>query len=108
GLLQAGETLVLRGGVYYETIRCSLSGTPDKPITIRSHPGERAIIDGGFREFFDSPATAWVPSEGGAPGEFRSARPYRNITGVSSMFGDSAIGLHTYWLLSDLRAANEQ
>ena len=106
--LSPGDTLVLRDGVYFENIRCSPTGTAEKPITIRSHPGERAIIDGGFREFFESPATAWVPSEGGAPGEYRSARRYRNITGVSGMFGDSAIGLHTYWLLTDLRATNEQ
>ncbi len=106
--LNPGETLYLRGGVYYETVRCSLAGTADQPITIRSSPGERAVIDGGFREFLDAPAKAWVPFEGGAPGEYRSARPYRNITGVSGMFGDSAIGLHTYWLLSDLRAGNEQ
>src|SRR5207249_1964296 len=61
--LNAGDTLYLRGGVYYEKLHCSLVGTPDKPITIRSHPGERAIIDGGFHEFFDSPASAWTPGE---------------------------------------------
>src|SRR5687768_14523989 len=49
-LLSAGDTLVLRGGVYYETIRCSLSRTLEKPSTIRSAPGERATVDGGFRE----------------------------------------------------------
>ena len=105
--LAPGDTLYLRGGVFYENVSCSLAGTAEKPITIRSAPGERAIIDGGFREFLDAPAKAWVPAEGGAPDEFRSARPYRNITGVSGMFGDSAIGLHTYWLLGDLRATNE-
>ncbi len=106
--LNPGDTLYLAGGVYRENVHCALYGTPDKPITLRSRPGQRAIIDGGFREFFDSPATSWVPVENGAPGEFRSARAYRNITGICGMFGDSAVGLHTYWLLSDLRSLNEQ
>lgn len=105
--LAPGDTLYLHGGVYYENLHCALAGSVEKPITIRSMPNERAIVDGGFREFFDAPAKAWVPAEGGAPGEYRSARRYRNIAGVSGMFGDSSIGLHTYWLLSDLRATNE-
>lgn len=105
--LKAGDTLHLRGGTYYETITCSLAGTAEKPITIRSFPGERAIIDGGYREFFEKPAESWVPFEGGAAGEYRSARPYRNITGVAGAFGDSNIGLLTYWQLDDLRSTNE-
>ena len=37
-LLNPGDTLCLRGGTFYETIHCSLTGTPDQPITIRSIP----------------------------------------------------------------------
>src|SRR5579862_9104115 len=91
--LAPGDTLYLRAGVYYETVRCSLAGEPGRPITIRACPGERAILDGGFREFAESPASAWVPSEGNAPDEYRSARPYRNVIGVCGMFGDTRIGL---------------
>lgn len=106
--LTAGDTLCLRGGIYYENVRCSLAGTAEKPITIRSHPGERAILDGGFREFLEKPEAAWVPVEDGAPGEYRSTRSYRNVSGVAGHFADSGIGLLTYWLLGDLRAVNEQ
>src|SRR5690242_18573441 len=45
-LLSAGDTLYLRGGIYHENVYCAVAGKPDAPITIRSYPGERAIIDG--------------------------------------------------------------
>lgn len=51
--LQPGDTLYLRGGTYYEHATVTQSGTPEKPITIRSYPKELAILDGGLREFFD-------------------------------------------------------
>ena len=51
GRVQPGDVIVLRGGTYdgvggsaYVTIR--LSGTAAAPITVRSFPGERAVIDG--------------------------------------------------------------
>src|SRR5437773_1456572 len=63
--VKAGDTLYLHGGIYFESITTSVSGTQSAPVTIRSAPGEVAIIDGGLREFFDSPKTAWQPFEGG-------------------------------------------
>ncbi len=105
--LSPGDTLLLREGTYFENLYCAVAGTVDKPITIRAYPGELAIIDGGFREFQESPQTAWEPFEGGAEGEYRSTRPYKNIRDVVGLFGDSMIGLQTYWYLMDLRAENE-
>lgn len=105
--LSPGDTLYLRGGTYYENVYCAVAGRPDAPVTIRSFPGERAVIDGGLPEFHDGPAEAWVPAPGGAAGEFRSAKPYKNIRDVVGMFGDSFIGLQTYWHAADLRADNE-
>src|SRR5262245_15184564 len=46
--LTAGTTLYLRDGVYHEHLTLSLSGKSDQPITIRSYPGELAVIDGGY------------------------------------------------------------
>lgn len=106
-LLKAGDTLYLRGGVYYENVYCAVAGKKDAPITIRSYSGEQAIIDGGLREFFEKPAEAWVAEPKGGPGEFRSARAYKNIRDVVGIFGDSHIGLQTYWHTIDLRADNE-
>jgi len=50
-LLNPGDTLVLRGGSYFENVYCAVAGTPEKPITIRSFPGEIAVIDGGIPDF---------------------------------------------------------
>lgn len=105
--VQAGDTICLRAGIYREQVYCAVAGRPDAPITLRAYPGERAIIDGGIAEFFDEPANAWMPEEQGAPGEYRSAKAFKNIRDVVGLFGDSHIGLQTYWHLSDLRAANE-
>jgi len=105
--LKAGNTLYLRGGVYHENVYCAVAGTKDAPITVRGYPGERAIIDGGMPEFLNDSAHAWVPYPQGAPGEFRSAKAYGNIRDVVGLFGDTHIGLQTYWHAMDLRTANE-
>jgi hypothetical protein len=61
-----GDTLCLRGGIYYESVIVAVSGAAEEPITIRSHSGEMAIIDAGLREFFEEPAPAWEPFLNGA------------------------------------------
>ncbi|MDP6360838.1 MAG: hypothetical protein QF473_37345, partial [Planctomycetota bacterium] len=73
--LSPGDTLYLRGGVYFENVYCSVVGRKDAPITIRSYPGERVVIDGGIREFQETTQSAWQPCPGGVPGEYRSAKP---------------------------------
>lgn len=129
--LKPGDTLYLRGGTYHEKVFLSRSGTAEAPITIASHPGELAIIDGGLREFLDSPATSWEPFPGGAEGEFVSTRTYPNVDdrkvphqflpaawepmlGIEDErplalghFADSMVPLHGYRTVADLRATNE-
>lgn len=105
--LGPGDTLYLRGGSYFENVYCAASGTPEAPIMVRSYPGEQAVIDGGIPEFQQSPETAWQPYPKGGPGEYVSTRPYRNIRDVVGLFGDSNVGLQTYWHAMDLRAENE-
>src|SRR2546423_11720207 len=43
--LEAGDTLYLRAGTYFESVTVSAAGTADAPITIRPMPGELAIVD---------------------------------------------------------------
>lgn len=129
--LKPGETLYLRAGTYYEKVRLTRSGTAEAPITIASYPGELAIIDGGLREFYESPETSWEPAKNGAEGEYVSRKTYPNIDerpipnqflpgawepmwGIEDErplalghFGDSMIPLHGYRSLNDLRSANE-
>ena len=102
-----GQTLYLRGGTYYESVVCRVSGTTSAPITIRSYPGELAIIDAGLREYFDSPRTAWEPVPKGAPDEFRSTRRHPKLERAAGNFGDSMIPLNAYRESRDLRSRNE-
>lgn len=109
GRLTPGDTLYLRGGTYHERVTVRAAGTPGKPITVRSHPGELAVIDGGLREFFESPATAWEPCPGGAGGEYRSTKAYPGLGAgetafnAHAYFGDSMVPLQGYRYLKDLR-----
>lgn len=102
-----GDTLYLRGGVYYENMHVALVARKESPLTVRAFPGEVAIVDGGLREFFSAPAAAWEPYGQGGPGEFRSTRRHPNLRNVVGAFGDSLIGLQSYYHAMDLRAANE-
>lgn len=104
--LKPGDTLYLRGGIYYENVVMAMVGTAEKPITIRSYPKELAIIDGGLREFIEEPEKSWEPVASGAEGEFRSTKTYTN-GGNAGNFADSMVPLHRYITMSDLRSTNE-
>ncbi len=110
--LRPGDTLYLRGGSYYEQVTLSPAGTKDRPITVRSFPGELAVLDGGLREFFEAPAGAWEPFPAGAKGEYRSIKAYpdlakgrRDVTLLGN-FGDSMVPLHGYRNRIDFRSDN--
>src|SRR5262249_58448193 len=113
--LGPGQTLCLRGGTYYERVKVTAAGTAERPVILRSHPGELAVIDAGLREFFEDPASAWEPVEKGAPGEYRSAKAYpgragkkaRRAVAVLGNFGDSMVPLHGYRFAADFRTDNE-
>ncbi len=113
--LEPGNTLYLRGGVYYERPVWSLAAPADKPITIRSFPGELAIIDGGYREFAEAPAQSWQPNPQGVPGEYVSTKTYSELITDTARRGvqvlartvEDAVPLHGYKFLSDLRSTNE-
>src|SRR5262245_36061309 len=111
--LKAGDTLVLRGGTYYEHAKAALRGTAERPITLRAYPGELATLDGGLREFLDDPAAAWEACPGGATGEYRSQKQFPGLDvdagegpAVFGNFGDSLVPLQAYRFLGDLRSDN--
>jgi hypothetical protein len=124
-------TFICAGGTYCEKVALTRSGTPEAPITIASYPGEMAIIDGGLREFYESPATSWEPYTGGAPGEYVSTKSYLQVDDrkvprqflpaswepmwgkegerplALGNFGDSLVPLHGYRFIEDLRSKSE-
>jgi hypothetical protein len=129
--LKPGDTLYLRGGTYYEKVSLSKSGSEQSPITISAYPGELAVIDGGLREFLETPAACWEPFPSGAEGEFVSTKTFPHADARSAPtqflpaswepmwgiederpialghFADSMIPLHGYRIAADLRATNE-
>ncbi len=129
--LKPGDTLYLHGGVYHEKVYLTRSGTAEAPIVIAAYPGELPILDGGLREFRETPATSWEPLPGGAPGEFVSTRTYPDAAdrrtphqflpaswepmwGIEEQrplalgnFADSMVPLHGCRTVEDLRATNE-
>ena len=59
--LVAGNTLILRGGVYrlQKTFNIRCNGTAEAPITIKAYPGEKPILDGALVEFTTAPNNVW-------------------------------------------------
>ena len=129
--LKAGDTLYLRGGVYHETVYLTRSGTEEAPIVIAAYPNELPVLDGGLREFLDSPSTSWKPVKDGPANEYVSTRTYPDASDrrvphqflpgawepmwgreeqrplALGHFADSMIPLHGYRKLEDLRSSNE-
>lgn len=58
-VLQPGQTCVIRGGRYRETVTLTRSGATDQPIIFRAAPGEEVILDGT-----DPITTAWTSEDG--------------------------------------------
>ncbi len=54
--LQAGQTLYVRGGVYYESINFRQSGSAENPIRVMAYPGEQPVLDG---DQFRLPVQYW-------------------------------------------------
>ena len=70
---EAGDTIVVHGGVYREFVRIDRSGTAETPITIRAAEGEYVVLTGADH------LTKWVA----VPGEdhvYVTDWPHRFIT----------------------------
>ena len=59
-LVQPGDVVYLRGGVYPIQVAFRRSGTQDAPIVWASYPGEWAVFDGSDRTPVESPDRVWV------------------------------------------------
>ena len=46
GILKAGDTIWVHGGVYKGEFNSALTGTADAPLVLRAFPGEHVVIDG--------------------------------------------------------------
>jgi hypothetical protein len=109
--LVPGDTLLLRGGTYFESATVSVSGTALHPITIRSFPGELAILDSGPRDF-RTPGNGDWELVNAAIGEYRSANlapsgtPYGYVAGIPG-YENGRVGLVPYVSATAFRATSE-
>jgi len=106
--LEPGDALYIRGGIYRENVLVNVSSTEARPITIRSYPGELAIIDGGIADFYENPAEAWEPFPQGAEGEYRSTKTHAGLGSkvILGNFADSMVPLQGYRNRADMRSRN--
>ena len=44
-LVGPGDTVLVKGGIYTETVRIRANGTPSQPITFRAYNGQSVIVD---------------------------------------------------------------
>lgn len=106
--INPGDTLVLRGGRYFERVKVNIKSLATQPTTIRAYPGEVPVIDGSERQFLNSPTTAWEPVPDGANGEYRSTATFENIdagdrrVNVVGWYADTLVPLHGYLFHEDL------
>ncbi|MCB0060704.1 MAG: DUF1565 domain-containing protein, partial [Caldilineaceae bacterium] len=45
----AGDTVIVRAGVYHEAVTVTTSGTAEAPLIITAYPGEQRVIDVRYR-----------------------------------------------------------
>lgn len=83
--LGPGDTLLIRGGVYGETVVFHHSGTAGRPITVKPYETEQVVITGC------SPVTGWTLHDP-AKGIWKAAMPWTLGTGRNEAFaGDKVL-----------------
>jgi hypothetical protein len=109
--LEAGDTLLLRGGTYLGNfvIRNRI-GTPANPIIIRSNPGERATVEARLADFAEAPNQLWDRMDGTDEYVSRASFPVDNNHVARGSFISSTdyVRLITHSTLEDLRASNQR
>ena len=96
--LVAGDTLLVRSGIYVESVAIWVSGTAAAPITIAAYPGELPVIDGEQR----LPTSQWA-------GLMNLSGNYLHVSGFeikNSILGNYARGVSMYGTNNRLSKCN--
>ena len=73
GRAEAGDVILLHGGIYRERVTLGKSGLPDRPIALRAAEGEHVVLTGADH------ITDWTPLPG-AERVYSTPWPHRFIT----------------------------
>ncbi|MFH1922826.1 MAG: right-handed parallel beta-helix repeat-containing protein, partial [Planctomycetota bacterium] len=82
--LRPGDTLLVRGGTYRETVVFPRSGTAKKPITVRPYQDEKVIVSGC------DPVTGWTKHDA-AKNVWKTPMNWTLGTGRNQVFRDGAV-----------------
>lgn len=77
--LQPGDTLLIRGGVYRETVIFPRDGAPGKPITVKPYGTETVTVSGC------DPVAGWTPHDA-AQGVWKAPMPWTLGLGRNQVF----------------------
>ncbi len=81
--LQPDDTLLIRGGVYRETVTFPRSGTAEQPITVKAYKGEKVVVTGC------EPITGWTKHRDNI---WKAPMPWTLGTGRNQVFcGDEVL-----------------
>lgn len=87
-LVRPGDTVLIRGGTYHETVTPARSGTPGAPITFAAYNGENVTIDGA------DAVSGWTRSGGSI---YRTSVPWTMGLGADQVFVDGQMINEARW-----------
>ncbi|OGV75212.1 MAG: hypothetical protein A3K18_14160 [Lentisphaerae bacterium RIFOXYA12_64_32] len=81
---QPGETILVRGGTYRETVVFPRSGAADKPITVKPYKDEKVVVTGC------DPVSGWTVHDA-AKGIWKAPMPWTLGLGRNQVFVNGAV-----------------
>jgi len=87
---KAGDTVVIRGGTYRETVTLASSGVAGSPITFQSYPGETATVSGADV----LPSQAWTVHAGSI---YQAPMAWTLGVGMDQLFVDGVMMNEARW-----------
>ena len=85
-LAKPGDTIVIRGGTYFEQVLVTRGGTTGAPVTFQAYPGEAPIVDASME------VTGWSPVGNGV---YRAAFTHGGAARSANGYDDDAFAQST-------------